>query len=98
MIVKERCKEQNYVSTDSTPSLEPCPKWETLTEILAEIAEEEETCTEVEDPNPTDNGVTNSKEGSSSTNGAALTLKSNNHVLICAEDDRTCIQLREVRT
>ncbi|KAK3753140.1 hypothetical protein RRG08_024418 [Elysia crispata] len=80
---------------DSTPSLEPCPKWETLSEILAEISEEEETCTEVEDPSSANDESNNPEKGNTNINGEDVLLKPSNHVLICAEDDRTCNQLRE---
>ncbi|RUS69234.1 hypothetical protein EGW08_023005, partial [Elysia chlorotica] len=89
----EECEESD--DEDAAPSLEPCPKWETLSEILAEITEEEETCTEVEDPNSASDKGDKSDKGSSNTNDEDGFLKPNNHVLICAEDDRTCNQLRE---
>ncbi|GFN96743.1 DNA repair endonuclease xpf, partial [Plakobranchus ocellatus] len=78
-----------------TPSLEPCPKWESLREILAEIAEEEDACCEVEDPGATierESGREGERNGES---GADVKHGSGSHVLICAEDDRTCNQLRE---
>ena len=87
---------KNNIFLDSTPSLEPCPKWETLSEILAEISEEEETCTEVEDPSSANDESNNPEKGNTNINGEDVLLKPSNHVLICAEDDRTCNQLREV--
>ncbi|XP_005095873.1 DNA repair endonuclease XPF [Aplysia californica] len=61
---------------DVTTSLEPCPKWQALSEILAEIAEDEDSMCEV--------GVDN--DG---------VLDTGYRVLVCAEDDRTCSQLKE---
>uniref|UniRef100_A0A0B7B0H8 DNA repair endonuclease XPF n=1 Tax=Arion vulgaris TaxID=1028688 RepID=A0A0B7B0H8_9EUPU len=75
----EEEEDNNTDDEDLTPSLEQCPKWQALSEILAEIAEEEEECCEVESPD-------------SSGNHEAAQLGA--RVLICAEDDQTCNQIK----
>lgn len=71
----------SWICLDLTPSLEQCPKWQALSEILAEISEEEDVCCEIDSPD-------SSEDRDGLQNGA--------RVLICAEDDRTCSQIKSV--
>ncbi|XP_059178554.1 DNA repair endonuclease XPF-like isoform X2 [Physella acuta] len=78
--VEKEQDDENTDDEDVSKGLEQCPKWLALSEVLAEIAEEEENCCEVEAPETADGGDV---------------LKAGSRILICAEDDRTCNQLKE---
>lgn len=76
----------DLVSTgELTESLEHCPKWKALSEILEEISQEEEECKKA---------VKEEKNVESTDDGTRIKIPPS--VLICAEDDRTCSQLKEV--
>ncbi|BFY99533.1 hypothetical protein BsWGS_02573 [Bradybaena similaris] len=76
---QDKDNEEDTDDEDLTPRLEQCPKWQALTELLAEIAEEEEECCEVAAP-------ASSADHDAASVGA--------RVLICAEDDQTCNQIK----
>ncbi|KAK0052104.1 DNA repair endonuclease XPF-like isoform X2 [Biomphalaria pfeifferi] len=73
-------QENSDEDEETTNGLELCPKWQTLSEILEEIKQEEDDCVEISLPGPS---------------SASDLPKPDARILICAEDDRTCNQIKE---
>ncbi|CAL1528126.1 unnamed protein product [Lymnaea stagnalis] len=76
---KDKEAEEDTDEDEASQGLEKCPKWLALSEILAEITQEEDTCCEINPP----------EDGSNDP------LQPSHRILICAEDDRTCNQIKE---
>uniref|UniRef100_A0A2C9KG37 DNA repair endonuclease XPF n=1 Tax=Biomphalaria glabrata TaxID=6526 RepID=A0A2C9KG37_BIOGL len=73
-------QENSDEDEETTNGLELCPKWQALSEILEEIKQEEDDCVEISPPGPS---------------SASDLPKPDARILICAEDDRTCNQIKE---